>query len=454
MEFFELFKTIIITLITLGILVTIHEFGHFWVARRCGIKVLRFSVGFGQPLFTWKDRLDTEYAIAWLPLGGYVKMLDEREAPVVDELKDQAFNNKSVSKRLATVVAGPLANFILAIVVYWVFFMNGVGGVVPQIDAVSPGSIAAKAGLPVDAQIVAVDDQQTPTWEALHFALLDRLGETGKIKLTLKHTDSTIEQDYYLGINNWLSKGEVTDLLGGLGIELYQPKIEPLVDKVVPSSPAEQAGLQAGDRVLSVDGVQVDEWQPWVDYVRARPEQTLAITFLRGADQLSTTITPAKHIDEEGQAFGQVGIYVKWPEWPEEMRNDYRYGVFDAAVAGVKRTWQMTVFTLDSLKKMIMGAISPKNLSGPITIAKVASQSASHGLSAYLNFLALLSVSLGVLNLLPIPVLDGGHILFYSIEGLIGRPVPLKVQEYAIQIGLLLIVSVMMLAIYNDIARL
>ncbi|MFA7553372.1 MAG: RIP metalloprotease RseP [Spongiibacteraceae bacterium] len=450
----ELLQTILITAVTLAILVTIHEFGHFWVARRCGIKVLRFSIGFGTPLYRWHDKHGTEFVIAALPLGGYVKMLDEREGEVAEDELQYAFNRKPVSYRLATVAAGPLANFLLAIVVYWCVFIGGVTGVVPIIDKVEPGSVAALASLEPGQEIVAVDGEPTPTWQALHLRLMQRIGESGPLEFSVKYPDSSIVYGSSAELDEWMVGDEASDLVGGIGLTLYRPTILAVIGQVVDDSPAQQAGLQAGDKILSADGEAVADWAAWVDYVRARPGQVIELIYLRDNEQLSTLLTPATKYSEDKTSYGQVGVGVQLPEWPEKMKRSFSYGPVDAMVQALDRTWSMSVFTLESIKKMLTGLISPKNLSGPITIAKVASASANSGWEAYLGFLALLSISLGVLNLLPIPVLDGGHIMYGLVEVLTGKEVSMRIQMLGYQLGVVIILGVMILALYNDISRL
>jgi len=446
--------TIGITIFTLGVLVAFHEFGHFWVARKCGVKVLRFSIGFGTPLFKWRDSLDTEYVIALIPLGGYVKMLDEREGEVTPGQEHLAFNRKPVLQRIAVVAAGPLANLLLAVVAFWFVFLAGERGIAPLIGSVEPGSVAELAGLEPGQEIVAIDGSPTPTWQAVNFRLLDRIGDSGVIRFDLRYPDSDFVYQSEAYLDEWLSEVEEPNLIGGLGIRMYRPPIPVVLDEVVPDSPAEAAGLRSGDRIVAADGIPMDQWNDWVDYVRARPGEAISIDWQRDGQDLQGVIVPAQKLADSGEAYGQVGVSVVVPEWPDEMVREFRYGPVAALVAAGRRTGELVGFTLNSIKKMISGLISPKNLSGPITIAKVASASAQSGLEAFVAFLALLSVSLGVLNLLPIPVLDGGHLMYYTIELLFGKPVPVKVQMVGYQIGLLIIVGVMMLALYNDFTRL
>lgn len=441
------------TLVALGVLVTFHEFGHFWVARRCGVKVLRFSVGFGMPLLRWHDRKGTEYVVAAIPLGGYVKMLDEREGDVPAELVDQSFNRKTVYQRIAIVIAGPVANFLLAIAFFWVLAMLGSQQVRPVIGAVESGSIAQKAGLISGQEIVSIDGEATTGWSAVNLQLVRRLGETGSIAVKVRDQGSDVEAPHTLVLDNWLKGADEPDPIRSLGIRPWRPALPPVLAELDSKGPAQAAGLKTGDRLLALDGQAVNEWQQVVDWVRVRPDTKISLSVERDGATIDVPVTLVAR-GEGKAATGYLGAGVKGVDWPAEMLREVSYGPVAAVAEGARRTWTMSVLTLDSLKKMLFGELSVKNLSGPITIAKVAGASAQSGVGDFLNFLAYLSISLGVLNLLPIPVLDGGHLLFYLIEWARGRPLSEKVQGWGVQIGVSLVVGVMLLALVNDLGRL
>jgi len=439
--------------VALGILITVHEFGHFWVARRVGVKVLRFSIGFGQPL--WRlgsDRDGTEYVIAAFPLGGYVKMLDEREGPVPPEEVHRAFNRQSVGKRIAIVVAGPLFNFILAFLLYWAIFVIGMPGLKAVVEEIYPQTPAAQAGLQPGDHIVAVDGRDTPTAEAVRMALLEALVDNRPASLTVERggVRTTIVLD----------PGEVDlkQLKNGVfrqvGIELARPRIPPVIGQVVTGGPAAQAGLQPGDQVVAVDGVPVDDWVAFARLVRQHPGEPIRVTVERDGRTLTFTVVP-EAVAAGGERVGRIGAAVEPPPaldraWLAEER----YGPLAAVARALEKTWTMSTLTLDMLWKMLVGQASLDNISGPLSIAQFAGQSAQIGLVPFLTFLAVISISLGVLNLLPIPVLDGGHLLYFLIEAVRGRPLSEEAQILGQKIGMALLLALMALAFYNDFSRL
>ncbi|MFC6632205.1 RIP metalloprotease RseP [Microbulbifer taiwanensis] len=450
----DFIQTVIWALVALGVLVSFHEFGHFLVARLCGVKVLRFSVGFGRRLLSRYDRQGTEFTISAIPLGGYVKMLDEREGAVPQDQLHMAFNRKSVWARIAIAAAGPIANFLLAIVLFWAVFMGGTAGPVPIVQSVEPGSIAARAGLEPGQEIIAIDGEETPTWQALNWRLANRLGDTGSIEFSVRYPDSDLEYHMLADIDRWLAGQEVPDPLAEVGLELWTPPITMTLSRVTPDSAADRAGLRAGDELVATDGREFDGWDGWSGYVRARAGEEIQVEVRRDGERLLLPVTPAEVTLDSGERVGQIGVLPVVESWPEERVRTYHYGVTGAFAKGLQETWDKTLFTLNSLKKLVLGQLSTKNLSGPITIAKVAGTSADAGWQSFLSLLALLSISLGVLNLLPIPVLDGGHLLYYGIEAIKGSPVSEKVQLIGLQVGMALVLCIMGLALYNDILRL
>lgn len=477
----DFLQTVLALIVTISILVTIHEFGHYWVARLCNVHVLRFSVGFGKPLFTKKGKapeyetepvLDedgqpipiktrsneplepTEFSVAAIPLGGYVKMLDEREGFVPDDQLHLAFNRKTVWQRIAIVSAGPIANFLLAIVAYWVLFVAGVTGVVPVLGDIDPQSRSGLAGLKPGQEVTAVDGVETRTWTEMNMRLFERLGETGEIVFTVKEPGSyDALTDYTVGITDWLSDQDEPSPARDLGLRLFAPNLPAIIGNTNNDGRAAAAGLLSGDEVIKVGGDTVREWSHLVEIIQASPERMLRLTVLREQREETVMITPAG-IERDGKKVGFIGASVQAVTFPEEMQREVSYPIYSAWIPALRKTWDVTVFTLDSIRKMIIGSISPKNLSGPITIAQVANATAENGLESFIGFIALLSISLGVINLLPIPVLDGGHLLYYFIEIIAGRPVPERVQMWGLQIGMFLILSIMVLAFYNDLARL
>ena len=447
--------SIVMALVTLGILVTIHEYGHYWVARRCGVRVLRFAVGFGRPLAIRVDRHGTEFALCAIPLGGYVKMLDERDEgqDVTAQNRHESFNAQPVRNKLAIVSAGPAANFLLAILVLFGLFLRGETGIAPVIEAVEPGSVAHDVGLMQGQEIVAVDGTSTQTVSNVRFALLKRLGDTGTIDISVGSALSDLQQTYALPIDRWLGGAEAPDPTRALGLTLGIPPLQPSVGSLVEGGPATRAGFEVGDTIIEAEGQVISTWSQWVDLVRASPGRSLAVLVERDGQTIELTVEPRSTGASDAEV-GSVGMGVVIPDIPENRIRRQGRNPFEALSAAIERTFALTVFTFESMWKMIQGLISTKNLSGPIAIAQVAASTAESGFTTWLSFLALLSISLGAINLLPIPVLDGGHIVFHSLEGLLGRPVPEQIQIMSYQVGLLAVFTLMVFAIYNDVARL
>ena len=443
--------TILWFLLALGILVTIHEFGHFYIARRCGVKVIRFSVGFGKPLYSWYDRTGTEFTLAAIPLGGYVKMLDEREGEVHPNELAHAFTQKTVWQRMAIVIAGPVANFILAISLYFVLALMGSTGIAPVIGELTKEGLAANAGLSVGDEITAVDGVATPTWQEVFKRLMRRIGDTGSISVNVQAKGASFTETRELPISQWLRDDDQPDLLAALGIDLFKPDGEAVINVVAANSPADTAGIQVGDRIIAVDQLDINSWQQLVAYIRTRPQQVIAIQLEREQRVLTVSLTP-EAIAEGDKAIGRAGVSAPI-SWPEEMIRPISYSLPQAVIQGFKQTWQQTQFMGIFIKKLVFAEVSTKNLSGTFTIAQVAGNSAKRGFKSYIAFLAFLSVSLGVFNLLPIPVLDGGHLLYYVIEAVKGSPVPEKIQVVGYQLGLFFVLGVMVVAHVNDLVR-
>ena len=445
----------------IALLVVFHEYGHYWMARRCGVKVLVFSLGFGKVIYR-KRVGDTEWVISMIPLGGYVKMLDEREGEVLPSELSQTFNRKPVLQRMAIVTAGPLANFLLAIVLYWVLFMHGVPGLKPVLGEVAPGTAAAMAQMHQGDTIVSINGEAIPSWQELRWALLTLGLEHAEVKIETKSPDET-RVIHTLDLSNLQARELDGEFLEKLGLTLNQPVLLPIIGKLTPSGVAERAGLQQGDQILRVQGQSVNSWQALVDIVRSHPAQVLSFDVVRGTINLTLMVTP-EAVVESGpknsgpgarKAVGKIGAGPRFDEqaW-HAMTTSVTYAPAAALRQALKKTSDTAVISLKMLGKMVAGEVSMHNLSGPITIADYAGQSAQMGWVAYLGFLALISISLGVLNLLPVPLLDGGHLLYYVAEWLKGSPVSEAAWEIGQKIGIALLGTLMVVAIYNDINRL
>jgi regulator of sigma E protease len=450
----SLLHTIVAFIVALGILIVVHEYGHYLVARLCNVKVLRFSVGFGRPLALWRRGADrTEWVIAAIPFGGYVKMLDEREGQVAPEEAHRAFNRQSVGRRFLIVAAGPAFNFLFAILVYAGLFMYGLPEARPVVAEPPAGSVAAAAGLRAGDTVRAVDGEPVETWQELRWRVLQAALQQQPLRL------ETVSERGHLGEATLDLRGYPTDevendALERVGLRLFRPKLEPLLGQVVDGSAAERAGLAAGDRVVSVDGKPVESWEALVAAIRARPGQALSLLVERNGATRAVEVVPEAVGSGEARV-GRIGAAPQMPrEHAEKILIRVQYGPLESLGRAVAKTWDISVFSLKMLGRMILGQVSWKHLSGPVTIADFAGQSAQMGWISYVTFLALISISLGVLNLLPIPLLDGGHLMFYAVEVVKGAPVSERAMELGQRIGLALLLVVMAFAFYNDLNRL
>ncbi|MFH8133486.1 sigma E protease regulator RseP [Pantoea osteomyelitidis] len=438
-------------IVALGVLITVHEFGHFWVARRCGVKVERFSIGFGKALWRRRDRQGTEYVIALIPLGGYVKMLDERVESVPAELRHQAFNNKAIWQRAAIIAAGPVANFIFAVFAYWAVFIHGVPGVRPVVGEILNGSVAAEGQIAPGMELKAVDGIETPDWDAVRMALIGKIGDS-ETTMTVSRFGENATQQKRLDLRQWQFEPDKQDPVIALGIRPRGPQIETTLDNVQANSPASAAGLQAGDRIVKVDGQPLTQWQAFVVQVRDNPGKEMALEVERKGEMIQLTLTPEARQGSAAEGF--AGVIPRVIPLPDEYKTLKQYGPFEAIGVASVKTWQLMKLTVSMLGKLVTGDVKLNNLSGPISIAQGAGMSAEYGLIYYLMFLALISVNLGIINLFPLPVLDGGHLLFLAIEKIKGGPVSERVQDFSYRIGSILLVLLMGLALFNDFSRL
>ncbi|WP_291995566.1 RIP metalloprotease RseP [Candidatus Accumulibacter sp. ACC003] len=440
--------------VVLGVLVVVHEFGHYQTARWLGVKVLRFSVGFGRPLWSRKfGRDDTEWAIAAFPLGGYVKMLDEREGEVPVAELHRSFNRQPVLSRMAIVVAGPLANFLLAIVLYWGLFWHGTEEFKPLLATPPAVSAAAAAGLANGELVRKVDGEGVQTWQEMRWLVLQRAVDHDRVALEVinRHQEIAIR---HLDVSAVRRSGWEGDALERLGLALYRPSLPPVLGEVQGGGAAAAAGLRPADEVLSVDGHAIASWADFVHIVRQSPGLRLVLAVRRDGQPIEIALTPAS-IDEQGEEIGRVGVTVSDGDRARaESMVTVSYGPLSALSKAVVETWDKSAFTLLMMGKMITGEVSWRNISGPVTIADYAGRSARLGFDYYIKFMALVSISLGVLNLLPIPILDGGHLMYYLVEIIKRGPVSERSMEIGQQIGLALLLTLMAFAFYNDINRL
>ncbi|WP_386694453.1 sigma E protease regulator RseP [Lonepinella sp. MS14435] len=432
-------------IVVISVLVFVHEFGHFWVARKCGIKVHRFSIGFGKVLWSRKDKQGTEFAVSLIPLGGYVKMLDERNEEVPEHLKSQSFNSKTVVQRMFVIVAGPIANFIFAILAYWVVFMVGIPSVKPVIDSVKPDSIAAQAQIAPNSQILAVDGTEAFDWETINMLLATKLGNQ-QVTLTVTPFGENRPQEKILNIQHWTFDPDKQSAFGALGIQPVGNKVEMKIAKIMENSPAERAGLLVGDEIYAKNGEEL----VWRDFAKQIQQgKPVSLQVHREGRILDLTLIP-----EWQDKRYMVGIAPTVQPLNEKYRTELKYDMLDALWKGVEKTAQLSWLTVKVIGKLLTGDLSLNNLSGPISIAQGAGISSQIGLVYYLGFMALISVNLGMMNLFPLPVLDGGYLLFLVAEGIRGKPVSDKVQNVCYRIGATLLLMLTGFALFNDFLRL
>lgn len=449
----QLLYSIIGFIVALGILVAVHEFGHFWVARKLGVKVLRFSIGFGRPLWSRTGKVDgTEYVLGAIPLGGYVKMLEDDGSEPPEEAR-RAFNRQGLPVRAAIVLAGPFFNFLFAIVAYAIVFGMGVTGLKPVIGDVVPGSLAEQAGLKAGDEIVAIDGRPNQIWRENRLYLFNSALKQDAVSISVVDDDGA-SRDVQIDFAN-LPAREVDSLLleKAVGVRSWAPPVPATIGEVVPDNPAALAGLEIGDEVIAVDGTAVADWVALVEYIQPRFEKSVTFSVLRDGQTLDLEIEPVRFDTEQGP-IGRIGVRPELIDYPESMQVKLQTGPIASLGQGVENTWMMSNLTVKMLWRMLKLEVSPKNISGPITIAKYAGRTARRGFESFITFLAVVSISLGVLNLLPIPVLDGGHLLYYIVEAIKGGPLSDRIMEWTQQVGILMLGALMCLAFYNDIVQL
>ncbi len=448
-----MFITIIGAIMAVLVVILIHEAGHFAMAKLFGVKVLRFSIGFGKPLWSYTSASGTEYVLGLLPLGGYVKLLDDRELHVSQKDSQRAYNRQPLFARMAIVLAGPVTNFILAILVFWIIFLIGVSYIKPVIGKITPNSIAETAGLKTGETIKRIEGKEVQSWQQVLTSVVENIGAPTDLTVMTQAENSPDLQTHLLALQNWKLVGNQPDPLGSLGIAPFQPKFPAIIEKILPNSPAARNGLQANDQIIALNNQRIEEWPEIAEYIQKHPDQEIALTIQRGQQTTDLNIQLDRQ-KKQHQWLGYLGVEVKLPQWPENMVLKPQYSILSAWQPALQQTWNLIAFNWVVLGKMLHGKISLQTLGGPITIFRSAGQASHAGIQAYLNFIGFISVTLGFINILPIPGLDGGHFLFQVIEGIIRRPIPEKYQLLLLRIGIALIVFLILQGTINDFMRL
>jgi regulator of sigma E protease len=450
---FDFFWNLASFVVALGILITIHEYGHYWVARKNGVQVERFSIGFGKVLWRKVNKEGTEFVIALIPLGGYVKMLDGRVDDIKPEDIDKTFNNKTVYQRIAIIAAGPFANFAFAIFAFYLMFLIGVPSVKPIIGEVTPESIAQKANIRSNSEIIEVAGQRTLDWQDVNLALFSQIGESAfSIKTKEKNNVSTTT--HLVDISSWNFSPEKESAIDSLGIAPFRAPVYAELAFIEKGSAADKAGLKAQDKLISINNEKImGSWAMFSKNISQLPEQNVVLVVKRQGVNQEISVTPAL-IERSGKIIGYLGVIPKSEPYPKEYLFELRYGVIDAFGQSLQRSWNLIVLSFDMIGKLFTGNLSIKSLSGPVSIAQGAGNSAQYGLVSFLGFLAFLSINLGIVNLLPLPVLDGGHLCYCFIEVITGKPVPEKIQEIGFKFGTLALLGLMSIALFNDFSRL
>jgi regulator of sigma E protease len=446
-------ETVFYFLLALLLLVLVHEYGHFLVARLCGVKVVRFSFGFGKVLARWQSKRGTEFVWSLFPLGGYVKMLDEDEAPVPDAEKHLAFNNKSVWARMAIALAGPLFNFLFAFCAFWLVLVVGIRSLAPIVDDVEPGSIAATAGLLPKQEVVVLNDKKIASWRDFQYALMPLLGSSETVPIIVKSIADGQRSTLFLSLKKWQLDARKPDVLNSLGIKPFVPQLPPVVGEVLDDSPAKQAGFNVGDVIFSANSVLMTDWIDLLHWVADKPGQTVSMVVTRHGKHETLSVKLGL-IRQNGRDIGLLGVKSKPVDWPAGWLRLQREGPIDAVSLALKQTVELTSATFSLLGRLATGKVSLRGISGPVGIAEGAFESARSGFAYYASFLALVSISLGVLNLLPIPLLDGGHLLYYFIEVIRRRPLSGSTKSVGTAFGFMFLMALMTLALTNDLGRL